>query len=153
MLTDEQKKYATQAFMSLADRKTECVPYTKDTVIDAVRLSGLNPTEVEIDQLLKQVGTDYGDRLKKDDFLSIMTKVDWRSPEEVKEILKDDFRLFVENRPVITEDEFIYILTREGREKITLDEAQQVVAKFDKDRDGNIQIEEMIEKLLAIAPT
>jgi hypothetical protein len=43
--------------MSLADRKTESVPYTKDTVIDAVRLSGLNPTEVEIDQLLKQVGT------------------------------------------------------------------------------------------------
>ncbi|XP_053400302.1 calcium vector protein-like isoform X2 [Mercenaria mercenaria] len=151
MLTDEQKKYATQAFLSLDDRHTGSIPNTKETVIDAVRLSGLNPTEIEIDQLIK--GTDFGDKLTKDDFLSMMTKVDWKQADDVRDMLKEDFRLFVDNRAVINEDEFIFILTREGRERLSLDEAKQVVAKFDKDHEGNIQIEDLIDKLLAIAPT
>ncbi|XP_045205690.1 calcium vector protein-like isoform X3 [Mercenaria mercenaria] len=95
----------------------------------------------------------FGDKLTKDDFLSMMTKVDWKQADDVRDMLKEDFRLFVDNRAVINEDEFIFILTREGRERLSLDEAKQVVAKFDKDHEGNIQIEDLIDKLLAIAPT
>lgn len=42
---------------------------------------------------------------------------------------------------MIREDELMYVLTREGRERLAHNEAEKVVARFDKDHEGNINIE------------
>ncbi|KAL4230336.1 Myosin light polypeptide 6 [Mactra antiquata] len=151
MLTDEQKKFATWAFESLDGRRTGTIPSNKETLLEAIRLSGLNPSENDVEQLMR--GQEFGLTLSKDEFLMIMSQMEWKSTEEVKNTLLDDFGIFTNQHPgVITTEELVYVLTREGRERISVGEAKHIVEKFDIDQEGNICIDKLIDTVLAVTP-
>ncbi|KAH3841851.1 uncharacterized protein LOC127879713 [Dreissena polymorpha] len=152
MLTDEQKKYATSAFESLVKKRTGSLPSNKETLTSAVRLAGLNPTDHEIDQLMTV--SDLSDAgLTKEEFLSLLARLEWRSPEEARRTLHQDFTMFIDNNAqTIADEEFVAILTREGGEKLTVDEANRIVSRFERDAQGDLDLKDLIEQLLAVTP-
>ncbi|XP_052792528.1 uncharacterized protein LOC128226610 [Mya arenaria] len=151
MLTDEQKKLATTAFENLEERRKGLIRSDRGTLTEAVRLTGLNPTRHEMDQLISV--SDLGDTVSKDEFLNMVAQLEWTQPEVTKRVLHGDFAMFIDkNSQTISDEELIHILTREGHETLTTEEAMLIVQRFDRDAQGDLDLQDLIEQMLSVNP-
>ena len=85
---------------------------------------------------------DAGETLDKDQFVAFMEQFEWKSRDEMKEILRADFEYFDKDKSgLLDPTELTAILTQYGHEGLPEEEVNELISSFDKDGDGNINID------------
>lgn len=109
---------------------------------------GLNPTEAEIRALMKEADKDGSGELNFDEFVRLYKKcfaITVVTEEEVRTQFK---RLDKNDDGTINAQELRELLIT-GDEPLTKAEANALIAEFDKNGDGVLDLEEFVNGLLA----
>ena len=74
-----------------------------------------------------------------------MEQFEWRSKEEIRESLRADFEFFDKNKSGVLEpSELMDILTQYSAQGVAEADVNELINNFDKDGDGNIDINGML---------
>lgn len=85
---------------------------------------------------------DSGETIDKDQFIAFLEQFEWKSRDEMKEILRADFAYFdTDNSGLLELPELTAILTQYGHEGLPEEEVKELISSFDKDGNGNINID------------
>lgn len=121
----------------------------KNGVIDTkelgylMRTLGQNPTENELLEICNQVDDDENGTMSFKEFLTLMSKQQSLSPEE----LQQAFRVFDRNCDgYIDGYELKHLLTNLG-EKLTEEEVDEMICEVDMDGNGLVDYEEFVTML------
>lgn len=140
-LTEDQIKEIKEAF-ALFDRDGDG-HITPNEIGIVMRSLGQNPTEADLHDLMEEVDTDKSGNLDFSEFLAMM-KRKYKQMEDTQESVKEAFKMFDKDGDgFITADELKYVMTNLG-EKLTEQEADEMLREADTNGDGVINYEEFI---------
>ena len=108
---------------------------------------GQNPTDAEIDEMMREVDLNQDGKIDFDEFMILMTKssLDTQTEDEVI----NAFRVFdKEGNGLIASSELKHIMMTIG-DKMTEEEADEMVNEADIDEDGMINYEEFVRMMMA----
>ncbi|CAF0714571.1 unnamed protein product [Adineta steineri] len=112
-----------------------------------MRSLGLNPTNKEIADLIAEVDKNGNQRLDFSEFCAFMSK-HWHERDQEAE-LRDAFRLFDrDNSGYITINELKQVMLNMG-EKLNQEELEDMMREADVNRDGKLDYQEFVQKLLS----
>jgi calmodulin len=112
-----------------------------------MRTLNQNPTEVELQEMIKEVDGDGSSTIDFNEFLTMMTHK--LKDKESEEELREAFRVFDKDQNgFITSDELRHVMTNLG-EKLTDAEVQEMVQEADTDGDGRINYDEFVGVMIA----
>ena len=108
---------------------------------------GQNPTEEEIDEMMNEVDLNKDGKIDFDEFMILMSK---SSPDtQTEEEVINAFRVFdKEGNGLISSVELKHIMMSIG-DKMTEEEADEMVNEADIDEDGMINYEEFVRMMMA----
>ena len=144
-ITDQQRK----DFQDIFDQFDK----DKDGKISAKELEnamvsmGQNPTNEEIKEMMEEVDLNKDGKIDFEEFLSLMTR---NSPEtQTEDEVINAFRVFdKEGNGLISSAELKHIMMTIG-DKMTEEEADEMVNEADIDEDGMINYEEFVRMMMA----
>ena len=111
-----------------------------------MRALGLNPTELELADMVNEVDTDGNGLIDFPEFLTMMAKK--RQDVDSKEELREAFKMFDrDGNGFICAAELHYVMTNLG-EKLSEEEAKAMIREVDVDRDGQINFEDFVKVLM-----
>merc|ERR1712010_71401 len=144
-LTEEQIAEFKEAF-SLFDKDGDGTITTKElgTVMGSL---GQNPTEAELQDMINEVDADGSGTIDFPEFLNLMARKmkDTDSEEEIVEA----FKVFDEDgNGFISAAELRHVMTNLG-EKLTDEEADEMIREADVDGDGQINYEELVKMMMS----
>merc|ERR1712013_427951 len=142
-LTEEQIAEFKEAF-SLFDRDNDGTITTKE-LGTVMRSLGQTPTEQELQDMIHEVDTDGNGTIDFPEFLQMMAKKmkDTDSEEEIIEA----FRVFdKDGNGFISAQELRHVMTSLG-EKLTDDEADEMIREADLNGDGQIDYQEFVKMM------
>ncbi|EFC43878.1 predicted protein [Naegleria gruberi] len=144
-LTDEQIQEYKEAF-SLFDSDSDGTIVTKE-LGTVMRALGLNPSQGELDDMIKQVDSNNNGTIDFKEFLVLMQKkmTDNDSEDEIKEAFKVFDR---DNDGIISAAELRHILTSMG-EKFNEEEAEDFIREADTNGDGQIKYEDFCRLMMS----
>ena len=108
---------------------------------------GLSPTDDEINAMIKEVDLNNDGKIDLDEFITLMTKTtpDTQTEDEVI----NAFRVFdKQGNGLIPSDELKHIMMTIG-DKMTEEEATEMINEADIDEDGMINYEEFVRMMMA----
>jgi calmodulin len=117
---------------------------------NAMRSLGQNPTEEELEDMIREVDNDGSGAIDFQEFLALMSRQ--VNDEEIEADLKEVFSFFDhDNDGQITRDELKRGLYEITHEKLTDEEVDEIIfeSKLDEDSDGKLSYEEFIEFMIA----
>ncbi|KAK3611406.1 hypothetical protein CHS0354_034853 [Potamilus streckersoni] len=109
---------------------------------DALRLTGLNPTDKEVAEILKKQDKNRDGLLSYDEYREIV------GPqlllfEEKNQALEDAFEVYDKNGDGrLTKNEFRSMLCDKGEEPLTDEDINELMTQLDKDGDGTVSLKE-----------
>ena len=108
---------------------------------------GQNPTDDEINEMMREVDLNQDGKIDFDEFMILMTK---SSPDtQTEEEVINAFRVFdKEGNGLIASSELKHIMMTIG-DKMTEEEADEMVNEADIDEDGMINYEEFVRMMMA----
>ena len=108
---------------------------------------GQNPTDDEINEMMREVDLNQDGLIDFDEFMILMTK---GSPDtQTEEEVINAFRVFdKEGNGLIASSELKHIMMTIG-DKMTEEEADEMVNEADIDEDGMINYEEFVRMMMA----
>ena len=108
---------------------------------------GQNPTEDEINEMMREVDLNQDGKIDFEEFMILMTK---SSPDtKTEEEVINAFRVFdKEGNGLIASSELKHIMMTIG-DKMTEEEADEMVNEADIDEDGMINYEEFVRMMMA----
>ncbi|GMF01552.1 unnamed protein product [Ambrosiozyma monospora] len=110
-----------------------------------MRALGQNPTQQELNDLVNEIDTNGNSAIEFSEFLTMMARQ--IKEQDVEAEILEAFKVFdSDGDGKISPTELIRVLTTIG-ERLTEDEARQMVEAADTDRDGQIDIEEFAKIL------
>ena len=144
-ITDQQRK----DFQDIFDQFDK----DKDGKISAKELEnamvsmGQNPTNEEITEMMEEADLNKDGKIDFEEFLSLMTR---NSPEtQTEDEVINAFRVFdKEGNGLISSAELKHIMMTIG-DKMTEEEADEMVNEADIDEDGMINYEEFVRMMMA----
>ena len=144
-ITDQQRK----DFQDIFDQFDK----DKDGKISAKELEtamvsmGQNPTNEEIKEMMEEADLNKDGKIDFEEFLSLMTR---NSPEtQTEDEVINAFRVFdKEGNGLISSAELKHIMMTIG-DKMTEEEADEMVNEADIDEDGMINYEEFVRMMMA----
>ena len=111
-----------------------------------MRSLGQNPTEAELQDMVKEVDVDGSGTIEFSEFLNLMARKMKDSDSE--EQLKEAFRVFDKDQNgFISAAELRKVLTNLG-EKLTDDEIVEMIREADADGDGQINYKEFVKVMM-----
>lgn len=111
-----------------------------------LRALGAKPTKDEIDGMIKEVDNDGSGKIDYNEFLVFYSRK--MNEPETEEDLIEAFRIFDrDGNGQITREELRHVMTTLG-EKLTEEEADEMIRQADINQDGKINIEEFIKFLM-----
>ena len=111
-----------------------------------LRALGAKPTPEEIQEMINEVDKDNSGRIEFNEFLELYSRK--MNEPETEEDLIEAFRIFDrDGNGLITRDELRHVMTTLG-EKLTEEEADEMLRQADINQDGYINIEEFIKFLM-----
>jgi calmodulin len=144
-LTDEQIDEFKEAF-NLFDKNGDGTIPVKE-IGTVMRALGLNPTEQEINDFIKEADKDNSGTIDFQEFLGIMKKK--MTDSDTEEEIKEAFRIFDrDNDGVIEATELRHIMTTLG-EKLTEEEAEEMIREADINGDGKIVYDEFVKIMMS----
>jgi len=137
-LTEEEFEAISEAF-ALFDKNGDRA-ISSGEIGTVFKSLGLNPSKVQIDQMIKEFDRDGNGEIDFGEFVTMMTDK-MRRPDTEEEI-RQAFLMFDSDRSgYISVAEFMYVLGKLG-EKLSVDEAEEIISEADADGDGQISFEE-----------
>ena len=144
-LTEEQIIEFKEAF-SLFDKDSDWTILTKE-LGTVMRSLGQNPTETELKEMISDVDPYNSEAIDFPKFLGLMARK--MRDQDTEEELIEAFKVFdKDGNGLISAAELKYVMDNLG-EKITEDEAQEIIADSDLDGDGHINYEEFVRIMMA----
>jgi Ca2+-binding EF-hand superfamily protein len=113
----------------------------------ATRALGLNPTQADIQEILKEYDTDNDGVLSFKEFMRLVRLVKVGNETTVEEVLEIYNRCFPGNDGYITDNELRNILMGQG-EPLQEQEVEQILQHFDRDGTGRIHVETLVSGLM-----
>jgi len=145
-LSQEQKEQIKGTFLMFADNEHEDGNVPTSNLGTLVRALGKNPTEAEIDEMIKEIESKSGDTFDLSTFEELMyDKIndDTNSVEKLSEAFRT---LDQEERGFIPCEQLKHILTSQG-EKLTEDEITNLILDADINRDNKITYDEFMNMM------
>ncbi|RHZ56338.1 hypothetical protein Glove_402g17 [Diversispora epigaea] len=141
--SEQQKKEYLQAFKLYDNKGDDSIP--SEALGDLLRALDQNPTQEEVNQLVKSVGS----KLDFKKFLEILGRPGGFSPAGTYEEFIEGFQVFDKDRTgYISAAELRYVLTSLG-EKLSDAEVDELMKTIDIDESGNIKYEEFIKQTMS----
>lgn len=142
-MTQEQIEEFREAF-SLFDEEGNGLISNK-LLITVLRALGNNPTEEEVEFMIKEVDEDASGTIEFDEFLQMMAnKMDSVNYEKV---IWEAFKVYDrDGNGLISVAELRYVLTTQGP-KLSHEEVDDIIAEADMDGDGHINYYEFLRLL------
>ena len=144
-ITDEQRKDYQDIFDQFDKDKDGKI--SGKELQNAMFSMGQNPTEEEINEMMREVDLNQDGKIDFDEFMILMTN---NSPEtQAEEEVINAFRVFdKEGNGLIASSELKHIMMTIG-DKMTEEEADEMVNEADIDEDGMINYEEFVRMMMA----
>lgn len=112
-----------------------------------MRSLGQNPTEAELFDMINEVDSNQTGSIKFQDFLNLMVRK--MRDTDTEEELIEAFQVFDrEGNGLITAQELRHVMTNLG-EKLTAEEADEMIREADVDGDGQINYEEFVKMMMS----
>ena len=144
-LSRDQKKTCEEVF--------ELFDKNRDGSIDArelgmvIRAAGGNPTEEDIQDVLKEYDINKNGKIEFNEFLTYY-EAKYREPDSEEE-LKSAFKVFdKDGNGFIDKDELMNVVTTLG-EPLSPEEADEMIRDADTNRDGRIDYKEFVKFILS----
>ncbi|XP_017368651.1 calmodulin-like protein 3 [Cebus imitator] len=144
-LTEEQITEFKEAF-SLFDKDGDGCITTRE-LGTVMRSLGQNPTEAELQDMMREIDQDGSGTVDFPEFLRMMARKmrDTDSEEEIREA----FRMFdKDGNGLVSASELRHIMTRLG-EKLSDEEVDEMIRAADTDGDGQVNYEEFVHMLVS----
>ena len=144
-ITDEQRKELQDVFDQFDKDKDGKI--SSNELENAMQSMGQNPTVEEVQEMMKEVDLNQDGKIDFDEFMTLMIKT---SPEnQAEEEVINAFRVFdKEGNGLISSAELKHIMMNIG-DKMTEEEADEMVNEADIDEDGMINYEEFVRMMMA----
>ena len=144
-ITDEQRKDLQDIFDQFDKDKDGKI--SGKELANAMFSMGQNPTDDEINEMMREVDLNQDGKIDFDEFMILMTK---SSPEtQAEEEVINAFRVFdKEGNGLIASSELKHIMMTIG-DKMSQEEAEEMVNEADIDEDGMINYEEFVRMMMA----
>ncbi len=144
-ITDEQRKDLQDIFDQFDKDKDGKI--SGKELANAMESMGQNPTDEEINEMMREVDLNQDGKIDFDEFMILMTK---SSPDtQTEEEVINAFRVFdKEGNGLIASSELKHIMMTIG-DKMTEEEADEMVNEADIDEDGMINYEEFVRMMMA----
>lgn len=144
-ITDEQRKEFQDIFDQFDKDKDGQI--TERELANAMYSLGQMPTDDEVRQMIQEVDINNDGKIDLDEFITLMTK---NSPDtQTEDEVINAFRVFdKEGNGLISSSELKHIMMTIG-DKMTEEEAEEMVTEADIDEDGMINYEEFVRMMMA----
>ena len=143
-LTEEQIAEFKEAF-SLFDKNNDGTITTKE-LGTVMRSLGQNPTESELQEMIREVDINNDGTIDFPEFLSLMSKK--MKDNDTEDELIEAFKVFDKNgNGQISAAELRHVMTNLG-EKLTDEEVDEMIREADIDMDGEINYEEFVQLMI-----
>ncbi|XP_077987608.1 calmodulin-like [Glandiceps talaboti] len=110
-----------------------------------MRSLGQNPTDEELQDMIKGVDEDGNGEIDFEEFLTMMAKK--LRDIDIDEEIRDAFRVFdKDGKGSISTKELKYVLTTYG-DTLPDEEVQEMLGKADKDGDGSVNYSEFVKNM------
>ena len=144
-ITDEQRKEYQDIFDQFDKDKGGAIG-TRE-LANVLFTLGQNPTDDEVAAMIKEVDLNNDGKIDLDEFITLMGK---RTPDtQTEDEVINAFRVFdKEGNGLIPSAELKHIMMTIG-DKMTEEEAQEMINEADIDEDGFINYEEFVRMMMA----
>ena len=144
-ITDEQRKELQDVFDQFDKDKDGKI--SAKELENAMQSMGQTPTGEEINEMMREVDLNQDGKIDFDEFMSLMIK---SSPDtQTEEEVINAFWVFdKEGNGLISSAELKHIMMTIG-DKMTEEEADEMVNEADIDEDGMINYEEFVRMMMA----
>merc|ERR1712154_213204 len=144
-LTEQQKNEYKQAFELFDLNKNGKITHKELKKI--MQGLGQNPTEVEIDELVKEIDADGDGTIDFDEFLAMLTRK--ANTNQMEDDIEKAFKVFDKgNRGKIGPNELREIMLGLG-EDLTDEQLQIMIKEIDSDGDGYVTFEDFKNVMLS----
>uniref|UniRef100_A0A0V0JB86 Calmodulin n=2 Tax=Schistocephalus solidus TaxID=70667 RepID=A0A0V0JB86_SCHSO len=137
VVTEEQMEEYKESF-DLFDKNGDG-RISKMELKSVMKSLGQNPTQAEIDQMVKEVDTNSDGEIDFSEFVSMMSK---QKPTSCEDKMREAFNVFDQDRNgFITVEEMRQVMQTLGQ-NLTEEEIKLMIQEADKDGDGQVNFEE-----------
>ncbi|KAH3745395.1 calmodulin D [Pelomyxa schiedti] len=144
-LTEDQIAEFKEAF-SLFDRDGDG-NITSAELGTVMRSLGQNPTDAELQQMIRDVDANGNNQIDFTEFLTMMSKK--MKDEDSEDEIREAFKVFdKDNNGFISAAELRHVMTNLG-EKLSEAECDEMIKEADVDGDGQINYEEFVKMMLS----
>ena len=144
-ITDEQRKELQDIFDQFDKDKDGKI--SAQELANAMISMGQNPTEEEVNDIMREVDLNQDGYIDFDAFIIIMTRS--TTDNQTEDEVINAFRIFdKEGNGLIASSELKHIMMSIG-DKMTEEEADEMVNEADIDEDGMINYEEFVRMMMA----
>ncbi|KAL4237703.1 hypothetical protein ACF0H5_002418 [Mactra antiquata] len=140
-LTEDKLREYQEAF-NLYDKDNDGIIATQK-LGRVLRAMGLNPTEIEIQEMIDEVDSEGTGCLDFESFLNIVASRKF-DDEDHEDALKEAFRMFDRDGNGYIDAEELRICMINLGEKLTLEEVEEMIREVDIDFDGRMNYEEFV---------
>ena len=140
----EEKKIECKEVFDLLDKEKNGSIF-KEQLGDLMRALGTNPTEFEIEEMIREVHLNSSGKIEFNEFLELFSKK-LKDPDTEEDLL-EAFKVFDKNNDGhILSEELKYLIMNLG-EKFTEEEADQMIRAADVHSEGKVNYNEFIKMI------
>ncbi|XP_072976911.1 calmodulin-1 [Typha angustifolia] len=145
-LNKDQVSEFQQAFLLFDKDGDGCI--TVEELGTVIRSLGQNPSEEELQDMMREVDADGNGTIEFAEFLNLMAKK--VKEADAEEELKEAFKVFDKDQNgFISASELRNVMINLG-EKLTDEEVEQMIREADVDGDGQVNYEEFVRMMTAV---
>ena len=144
-LTEQQKEEFKEVF-SLFDKDGDGTVSTKE-LGTVMRTLGQNPTDAEIEQMIKEVDIDNNGEIDFEEFCGLMVKK--MKESEPEEELVEVFKIFDKDGNGKIDIYDLAVVFKELGEKVSDEDLREMIEEHDVDGDKSFNFEEFVRMMMA----
>lgn len=141
-LTDDKIKEYQEAF-NLYDKDNDGI-IAIQKLGRVLRAMGLNPTEIEVQEMIDEVDSEGTGNLDFESFLNILASRKF-DDEDHEDALREAFKMFDRDGNGYIDAEELRICMINLGEKLTLEEVEEMIREVDIDYDGRMDYQEFVK--------
>ncbi|KAI3975347.1 hypothetical protein MKX01_018789 [Papaver californicum] len=146
VLSEEQTLEFQEAFCLFDKDGDGCI--TIDELATVIRSMDQNPTEEELQEMMREVDVNGNGTIEFVEFLNIMGRK--MKEADAEDELKEAFKVFDKDQNgYISANELRHVMINLG-EKLTDEELEQMIKEADLDGDGQVNYDEFARMMMAV---